>query len=103
MVKRKNVQKTDPKFRVFDDAEIVVSPQCHTHFYKKHVVLRARFSVRRDVYVHMENPHMSNCVVSSFKADRSTTGCFCEVVRDEQETTLDVCVCVSNKHVPSGN
>ena len=37
---------------------------------------------------------MSNCVVSSFKADRSTTGCFCEVVRDEQETTLDVCVCV---------
>ena len=34
MVKRENVQKMDPKFRVFDDAEIVVSPQCHTHFYK---------------------------------------------------------------------
>ena len=34
MVKRENVQKMDPKFRVFHDAEIVVSPQCHTIFYK---------------------------------------------------------------------
>ena len=35
MVKREKVQKMDPKFKGFNDAEIVVSPQCHTHFLKK--------------------------------------------------------------------
>ena len=34
MVKRENVQKMDPKIRVLNNAEIVVSPQCHTHFYR---------------------------------------------------------------------
>ena len=34
VVKRENVQKMDPKFRVWSNAEIVVSPQCHTHFYE---------------------------------------------------------------------
>ena len=67
--KREHVQKMDPKFTVFGDAEIVVSLQCHTHFYKKkHVVLRARFSVRRDVcmlydlymyvFTHVQHIHL---------------------------------------------
>ena len=34
VVTREHVQKMDPKFRVSNNSEIVVSSQCHTHCYK---------------------------------------------------------------------
>ena len=50
VVKRENVQKMNPKFRVWSNAEIVVSPQCHTLFYENKWFYEHGFPVRRDVF-----------------------------------------------------
>ena len=53
VVKRENIQISESIFGMFLMKEIRVSPQCHNYsFFKKVVLLRARFPVRRDVCVY---------------------------------------------------